>query len=376
MNVLVVLAQPPEPQGGAAGRCAWALLKGLRAHGLDVRVIAARRRPATSTPLDDDQSIEIVDVPSRGASLRERLGRLREPRSELGGAFAEQVRAEADAADVMHLDEFETTWCAVPGTPNALHLHYLIDQDRGPGQPWQRAFFTYVEERLAQRRVLSRHRDLIANSSRVADLLRARAARARVTVVPLALDPGQYRPAAPDEPRAGLIGTLDWPPTRDAVTRLLAQTWPAIRRDVPDARLVIAGRGTDSLAVPGDVVAAGPVSSSAAFFERLALLLYPVARGSGMKVKVLEAMASGVPVVTTSVGAEGIASNDGVVVVPIGPELARAAATILRDPEEQRQRGAAGLACFAERYAPRPATEPLVPLYETIAGAQRSSSVP
>lgn len=95
-----------------------------------------------------------------------------------------------------------------------------------------------------------------------------------------------------------------------------------------------------------------------------------------MKVKVLEAMASGVPVVTTRIGAEGIAPNDGVVVAGAGSELDRAAAQILRDPDEQRQRGEAALACFAERYAPRPATEPLLALYATIAGAQRSSRAP
>jgi glycosyltransferase involved in cell wall biosynthesis len=375
VKVFVVLAQPPFPQGGAAGRCAWALLLGLRAHGVDVRALAARRVWAAVTP-PQEPWIEVVDVRPRGSSARERLNRIRMPRGELAGPFAERVREHAAAADIVHLDEFETTWCAVPGVPNALHIHYLVEQDRSPGSPWTRDFLTYVEERLAQRRALARHLELIANSSRVADVLRARAPRARVTVVPLSLDPRQYRAAAKVEPVAGLIGTLDWPPTRDAVERLVRERWPAVHRAVPDARLLIAGRGTESLAAPPGAEAVGAVSSSADFFERLSLLLYPVSRGSGTKVKVLEAMASGVPVVTTSVGAEGIEPNDGVVVADDPGALVRAAIDILRDPRERGERGSAGLACFTERHAPAPATAPLVALYEAMAGAQRARSSP
>jgi len=375
VRVLVALAQPPLPQGGAAGRCAWALLLGLRAHGLDVTAVAARRGSASAAFLEEPW-IHVVDVGSRGSSFRERVSRVRMPRSELAGPFAERVQEEAAAADVLHLDEFETTWCAVPGLPDVLHVHYLVDQDRSPGPPWTRRFLTYLEERLAQRRALARHSELIANSSSVADLLRARASRARVTVMPLSLDPREYRPAPKAEPVAGLIGTYEWPPTRDAVERLLRNSWPHVHRAVPDARLLIAGRGTKSLTVPASARAVGTVASSAHFFERISLLLYPVGRGSGTKVKVLEAMASGVPVVTTSVGAEGIEPNDGVVVADDPEGLVRAAIDILRDPRERGERGSAGLACFTERHAPAPATAPLVALYEAMAGAQRVRSSP
>ena len=363
------------PQGGAAGRCAWALLLGLREHGLDVTAVAARREPA-SAAFPDEPWVQIVDVRSRGSSFRERASRLREPLGELAGPFADRVREEAASADVVHLDELETTWCAVLGVPAALHVHYLVDQDRGPGPPWTRGFLQYVEERYAQRRAFARHPELIANSSRVADLLRARASCARVTVMPLSLDPGQYRPAPKDEPVAGLIGTLEWPPTHDAVTRLLDQIWPAVQRAVPDARLLVGGRGTESLVVPATVHAVGPVASSADFFERVSLLLYPVSRGSGTKVKVLEAMASGVPVVTTSVGAEGIEPNEGVVVADDPEALVRAAIDILREPRERAGRGAAGLAHFMQRHAPAPATAPLIALYEAMSDAQRASSSP
>jgi glycosyltransferase involved in cell wall biosynthesis len=87
-----------------------------------------------------------------------------------------------------------------------------------------------------------------------------------------------------------------------------------------------------------------------------------------MKVKVLEAVASGVPVVTTPAGAEGIAAGDGVVIAEGDEALAAAAARLLADADERRERGAAARRAFLERYAPEPATRPLVELYRRMAG--------
>jgi glycosyltransferase involved in cell wall biosynthesis len=99
------------------------------------------------------------------------------------------------------------------------------------------------------------------------------------------------------------------------------------------------------------------------FLRGLSLLLYPLERGSGMKVKVLEAIASGLPVVTTPAGAEGIEAGEGVVVESEPERLAAAAATILRDESERRERGAAARAAFERAYTPGPATAPIADLY-------------
>src|SRR5207237_3438487 len=118
---------------------------------------------------------------------------------------------------------------------------------------------------------------------------------------------------------------------------------------------------------PG-VEVAGPVACAAAWFQEISLLLYPLARGSGMKVKVLESLASGVPIVTPPAGAEGIGAGRGVVVETEDEALAEAAARILADEAERRERGAAARAIFEELYSPAPATAPLVDLYRRIAG--------
>ena len=111
----------------------------------------------------------------------------------------------------------------------------------------------------------------------------------------------------------------------------------------------------------------GEVPSAVAFLRGLSVLLYPIMRGSGVKVKTLESVACGLPVVTTPQGAEGVDVGDGIVVETDVSELAAAAAAILNDVQERRERGSAARAAFLRRYTPQPATEPLVDLYRTLA---------
>jgi glycosyltransferase involved in cell wall biosynthesis len=369
MKVLVVLAQPPLPEGNAPGRSAVALLRGLAENGVEVSAIAARQFFAGPDDPPGDLPVEIVEVGDAPSGLRSYPSRIRRPRGELRGGFSDRVRELARHADVLHLEETSTAWCDEGvDRPSVVHLHFRIRLDRGLGRPWRNEFRFVLEWAAAERRAITRHRHLVASSDDVAESLRAVSPRAHVTTVPLPLDPRYYAPASLDgPPRAGLIGTGSWPPTENAIRTLVSRVWPLVRRDVPEATLAIAGHDTDpfrSLA-GGDpsVVFAGEVESAAAFARSLSVLLYPLWRGSGAKVKVLEAMASGVPVVTTRRGAEGLEPCDGVVVASSPDELAAAARRLLLDEGERRERGAAGRAAFLARHSPRPATRPLAELY-------------
>jgi glycosyltransferase involved in cell wall biosynthesis len=374
VKILVVLTQPPLPEGGAPGRCALGLLRGLIAHGVEVRALAARQHFALPGEVPPDLPVEVIDVPREPPGWRARWRRLRRPRGELGrGEFGRRVREVAREADVIHLEETETAWADKGvATPSLVHIHYLVRRDRTLGAPWHREGRYMLEVELAERAAVRRHRRLVASSPLVADALRARAPHAEVVLAPLSLDASLYAPAPLDGPPvAGLIGTGAWPPTRSAVDRLLKTVWPRIRRLAPDARLVVAGRSLGFLEgrdLGGGVELLGEVQSAREFLRGLSVLLFPLERGSGMKVKVLESMASGVPAVTTAAGAEGIEPNEGVIVEAGDEELAAAAARLLLDPLERRESGATARATFDRLYAPEPATKPLLDLYERMAG--------
>ena len=366
MRVLVALAAPPLPEGGAPGRCAIGLLRGLAAHGVDVQAVAANQHFPGSPPGDLD--VELVDVPP----VRHGVRRLRRPHEQLEqGPFRERIEELARTADVLHLEQVATATCGHGlSIPQVLHVHHRVRRDRSLGRPWGHEFRWVLSNARAERRAIRTHRYLLASSPLIASQLRTEAPRARVGEAPLCLDPQYYLGAPLDgSPRAGIIGSATWPPTAAAMRRLVQRVWPLLAHRMPQARLSLAGRGTDAFELEGldRVDVAGEVPTSSAFFSQLSVLLFPLDRGSGMKVKVLEALACGVPVVTTPAGAEGIAPTDGVVVCSADEELADAAARILEDTAERLERGAAARKAFNDHYSPRPATAPIVELYGQMA---------
>jgi glycosyltransferase involved in cell wall biosynthesis len=375
--VLVVLAQPPVLEGGAAGRTAVALLRGLQRSGLPVRAVAAHRAWDPPGQVPDDLDVEVVPADLHSGFAARQAHRLSRPGGDLSrGPFGARVRALARDADVLHLEEVGTAWCSA-GTrrPAVTHLHYAVRRDRDLGRPWSPGFREVAEAVAAERAALRRSDVVVASSPVVAADLRRRAPRADVVVAPLALDPEHYPTAALDgPPTAGLLGTGSWPPTRDALRRLLDDVWPRVRARVPDARLLVAGRGMAAAVgpAPGEgVVVVGEVASAAQFLAGLSLLLYPLERGSGMKVKVLEALACGVPVVTTASGAEGVPAGGGVHVVAGPQQQADAAVALLRDPDRRREAGRAARRLFLERFTPGAAVLPLLPVYARLASTRR-----
>ena len=372
LRVAVALTQPPLVEGGAPGKCAIGLLRGLVAHGVDVQALAARQSFAVPGEPPSDLPVEVVPVLPEPGGARSRARTYLHPRSHLGrGPFAERFRALAETADVAHLEETESAPAGRGlAIPQVVHVQYLARRDRDLGTPWRRQFREVGLFALAERNAIAGSRYLVASSPLVAEALRKSQPHAEIVLAPLSLDPTLY-PRAPLDgpPVAGVIGTAAWPGTAGAMQRLVRRVWPLVLRLAPEAQLVLAGRGTDRLTdlarEPG-VTVLGEVPSASEWLRGLSVLLFPIERGSGMKVKVLESIASGVPVVTTPPGAEGIAPNAGVVVANDDEELARAAAAILRDESERRERGAAGNGMFEERYAPLPATRSLVELYGRI----------
>lgn len=366
LRVLLVLSQPPLAEGSAAGRCAIAVVRGLRAAGHEVRVLAADYgRSGGKPPPDLEAEVVGIDPPPPGWGAR--AGRALRPRARLGesDAFVARANALSSGVDVVHLEEVDAAAARIAWpVPVVAHLHFLAASDQDVRRAWDPVARAGLEFSRAERWVLRHRPRLVASSEPVAAMLRARGA-AHVDVVPLGLDPATYgAPATVTEPVAGLIGTGAWPPTRDAIDALVGDVWPRVRRAVPDARLELAGRGvagTDD--VSGGVRWRGEVPSSEEFLRGLGVLLYPVRRGSGTKVKVLEAMALGVPVVTTPSGAEGIAPNDGVLVADDAATLAASAADLLRDPAARAETGAAARRHFLEHHAPPALATALEPVY-------------
>jgi glycosyltransferase involved in cell wall biosynthesis len=136
----------------------------------------------------------------------------------------------------------------------------------------------------------------------------------RQTVIPICVDPEAEPPLrrVPRPRRVTFLGGLHWPPNAAGVLWFARAVWPAVRRAYPDARLTIIGRSPppEVEALPG-VEVTGYLADPRPLLQETAAFIVPLHAGGGMRVKILDAWAWGVPVVSTTVGAEGLDAQDG-----------------------------------------------------------------
>jgi len=139
-----------------------------------------------------------------------------------------------------------------------------------------------------------------------------------VSSVPTGVDVEYFMPRgdAPSTSDIVFCGSMDWLPNVDAVEYFLACVLPLIRKRLPDATFTIAGRSPDARvlrAVAGlkGVNVTGRVDDLRTYLWGAKISIVPIRIGGGTRLKIYECMAAGVPVVSTTVGAEGLRYEDG-----------------------------------------------------------------
>lgn len=112
----------------------------------------------------------------------------------------------------------------------------------------------------------------------------------------------------------GFIGSMEWIPNKKGLQWFLDMVWPKVLNELPDALFRIAGKnmGKEFQNKPyKNVEIIGEVEDSQAFMQENKLLVVPLFSGSGIRIKTLEAMSLNIPVVSTSIGAQGINAKNG-----------------------------------------------------------------
>lgn len=226
--------------------------------------------------------------------------------------------------------------------------------------PFKRAYIAEQARKFErfERRALSAADRVVTVSQPDAELAREFGARHPV-VVDNGVDTARFEFRAPAAANSTLLflGSLDWRPNQDAIAWLLDSIWPPIGREKPGARLSIVGRRppqwlVDRCRQAQGVELAADVPDVRPYLEQATAMIVPLRVGGGSRLKILEALAAGLPVVSTTIGAEGLSVESGrhLLVADQTDDIAHAATRLLRERELRHSLAAAGRQLVEERY--------------------------
>lgn len=235
------------------------------------------------------------------------------------------------------------------------------------GRRWLGALSLWQYELRALRRC-----DLVLTlSAEDATALRRWLPRLPIAYVPSGIDlqdfPICFDPRAEDE--VLFVGNYLHPPNVEGALWLAHAVWPLVRRLRPSARLTLAGRAPpaaiQALAAP-DIRIPGTVDDLRPLYARASLVTAPIFWGSGVRIKILEALACGLPLVTTALAAEGIdlRPDQRALFAERPAEFAAAIVRLLDDAALRARLGAAGRALIERDYDAAQIGARLASLYE------------
>jgi glycosyltransferase involved in cell wall biosynthesis len=267
--------------------------------------------------------------------------------------------------DSIHLAPYEALLRRLLPQARIVYDWHNIESDilrqyakRGPTLA-RRRYAAITARKMAQleSKILHSAHGHIVCSDRERERLLQLAPQARVEVIENGVDvhrfPATFR-AGPERRRLVFVGLMNYHANVDAAVWFTERIWPALRRQFPQLTLTLVGAEPSpevmELAKQERVEVTGTVPDVAPYYAEAVAALVPLRSGGGTRLKILESMAAGVPVISTRIGAEGLEVTPGqdILLAPAedGPELEQqwsaAVQSIVTDPGLWLQMARAG----------------------------------
>ena len=284
--------------------------------------------------------------------------------------------------DLVHYEMFHTaqfhTETRLPGVLSQQNVdsaiwRRLCDETVNPF--YKVAYWTQQLAFQRYERVLSPKFDAVTCTSDIdAAVFQRHCSEDVIEIIPNGVDVTHYQPDFSAEASAHLIyiGSMDWYPNEDAVSFFADEVLPRIQENVPDVRFSIVGGNPSArvqkLAEREGVVVTGRVPEIKPYFAEATVFVVPLRIGSGTRLKILEALAMGKAIVSTSVGAEGLDLKDGeeIFIADEPTVFADAVTRLLTDAPLRRRVGENGRTRVEQDYDWRSIGEKLHQLYTKI----------
>ncbi len=252
---------------------------------------------------------------------------VRDQRSEMRQKV--EALCQSRSFDAVHSDQLWMASYAMQACklPRVLDQHNAVFQiprrlAASEKNPLKRSILKLEAEKLARYEV-----ETCASFNQVvwvsnADLVALRAARSTSAgplldgpVIPICIDPSAAAACRSESGRfrVTFLGGMHWPPNAEGVQWFMRHVWPQVSNAAPDSVLTLIGKKPPRLpaVVPGNVELVGFAPDIRQFLEETAVFIVPLLSGGGMRVKILDAWSWRLPVVSTTIGAEGLETSHG-----------------------------------------------------------------
>jgi glycosyltransferase involved in cell wall biosynthesis len=260
-----------------------------------------------------------------------------------GAAPALRTARAAQVPVLMDLDEVEHRW----------FYRYIGEP---PLWPLKRVFYLYLPAMVAyELNTIRRMTRTYVASPRDERYLASLGCKNVVSIPNVVANPAIVPPPSA-EPVVLFVGSFRYQPNITAANILLKEIWPQVVAAVPQARLVLAGENPEKLDADAvrqpHVELPGFVDDIGALYARAQVVCCPIFTGGGTRLKLIEAAAYARAIVSTPIGAEGIAfkDNESAVLRHSTSALAKSCIELLRDPARAAGIGAAARAVFLRDY--------------------------
>jgi len=340
MRILQLANKVPFPPKDGGSIATLAMTKGFKELGYEVSVLAMSTSKHPVKEMDipqqmrDDIRFILVDVDTRLCPIRAIKNLLfsrmpynaeRFVSKAFGDRLAELLIEEE--FDVIQLEGLYLT----PYVPLIRELSeakismraHNIEHEIWNRTVKQRSGLTKAYTKIIAKRVknmelasLNSFDVMVPITERDAGILRSMGCSIQMKVAPTGINMEEFREyeAKPEFPSVFHIGALDWSPNQEGLEWFLKKCWKKLHEKYPELKFYIAGRNApDKIRniKENGVVFLGEVEDAYAFMESKAIMIVPLLSGSGMRIKIIEGMALGKSIVSTSIGAEGIAVSNG-----------------------------------------------------------------
>jgi glycosyltransferase involved in cell wall biosynthesis len=395
-KALFLSPEAPYPLiGGGALRTASLLHYLSRRYSVDLIVFRedGADDPIAALPAALVERVEVISLPrhskhpfARTARNANRLIRGRPPLVDRFSGFERQIEGFVNARQY-ELTVVEHFWCAPyvnqlrPRSKAVwLDLHNIesawhLSLANVASQPQATAHLRFARFCFEmERRLLPRFDALLVTSEHDAIRVRSIATPAKIVIYPNAL-PSVPAIRRQEDTAIAFTGNLEYEPNKSAIRFFKGSIWPLLRDRWPELEWRIIGKNPQAVAdlVTRDprIKLIGAVDDAIATLARASVAVVPLLAGSGTRIKILEAWASGTPVVSTSIGAEGLdcRPDEHLLVSDTPHQFADQVSALLGSHDRRLQIGQAGWQLCLDHYTWESA-------WQALEGAHSSNSAP